>query len=501
VNGSPTEPSLALTKKQLEYAMAKRKKSTFERLHDGGLNRQQRKELERRFHAADPDLQVVHPHAAGIDIGNESHFVAVAPGRDARPVREFGSWTADLHQMAAWLKECAVTTVAIQSTGVYWIAVYEVLEKEGFDVYLVNARGTKNLPGRKSDVQESEWLRKLHTYGLLRKSYRPPEEIRAVRTLWRLRDRLVKEAGRAIQHIQKALTTMNVQLGNVISDLSGVTGMAIVRAIVAGQRDPKELAKLRDRRIRASEEEIAHSLAGNWQQDVLFELGQVMEAYDFHQKQMAACDVELQKRLSEIPDRRRADGAGEQVDLSAKQRKKRKATRKSNDNRPQFDLGAELERLMGVDLRIIDGLDVMTAQTIYSELGPHLSAFPTEKHFAAWLGLSPRREVSGGKVIRHEHGSVKNRVANALRNAAQTLSRSDSYLGARYRQLRGRLGGLKAVKAMARYLACLIYRLLTKGQAWVDRGAAHYEKQREERELLSLQRKASTKGLKLVPVD
>jgi hypothetical protein len=274
----------------------------------------------------------------------------------------------------------------------------------------------------------------------------------------------VKEAGRAIQHIQKALTTMNVQLGNVISDLSGVTGMAIVRAIVAGQRDPKELAKLRDRRIRASEEEIAHSLAGNWQQDVLFELGQVMEAYDFHQKQMAACDVELQKRLSEIPDRRRADGAGEQVDLSAKQRKKRKATRKSNDNRPQFDLGAELERLMGVDLRIIDGLDVMTAQTIYSELGPHLSAFPTEKQFAAWLGLSPRREVSGGKVIRHEHGSVKNRVANALRNAAQTLSRSDSYLGARYRQLRGRLGGLKAVKAMARYLACLIYRLLTKGQ-------------------------------------
>jgi transposase len=482
--------------------MAKRKKSTFDRLQSGRLNRHQRKALERRLQADQPDLTVVHPHAAGIDIGNQSHFVAVAPSRDPRPVQEFGSWTADLRRMAAWLKSCGVTTVAMQSTGVYWIPAYEVLEQEGLDVYLVNARGTKNLPGRKSDVQESEWLRKLHSYGLLRKSYRPPQTIQAVRTVWRQRDRLVKQAGRAIQHVQKALTTMNVQLANAISDLSGVTGMAIIRAILSGQRDPRELAKLRDPRIQASEEEIAHSLEGNWRADVLFEMQQVVEAYDFHQKQIAACDEQLQRYLRELPTREPVGGSGQTTALekTAKQRKKLKASRKTKDNRPNFDLGAELERLMGVDLRIIDGIDLMTVQVIYSELGADLNAWPTEGHFASWLELSPRRDVSGGKVIRQEKRQVKNRVANALRNAAQTLTRSDSYLGARYRQLRARLGGLKAVKAMARYLACLIYRLLTKGAAWVDRGAAYYESKREEREMQVLHRKAAAKGMKLVAV-
>lgn len=481
--------------------MAKRKKSTFERLQSGSLNRQQRKQLERRFNAAQPELEVVHANAAGIDIGNASHFVAVPPSRDTQPVQEFGSWTADLRRMAEWLKQCGVTTVTMQSTGVYWIAVYEVLEKAGFEVYLVNARGTKNLPGRKSDVQESEWLRKLHTYGLLRNSYRPPEAIRRVRTLWRLRDRLVKEAGRAIQHMQKALTTMNIQLANAISDLSGVTGMAIV----AGERDPQKLAQLRDARIQASEEELAHSLEGNWQPDMLFELQQVVEAYDFYQRQLAACDTELQKYLAALPSREPV-GAGEgsqseEVKVkTAYQRRKRSARRKTKDNRPDFDLGAELERLLGVDLRIIDGIDLMTAQTIYSELGSDLSAWPTEKHFTSWLELSPRRDVSGGKVIKQAKRQVRNRVSNALRNAAQTLTRSDSYLGARYRHLKARLGGVKAVKAMARYLACVIYRLLTKGPAWVDRGAAYYENQREQRELQALHRKAAAKGMKLVPV-
>jgi transposase len=483
--------------------MAKRNKSTYERLQSG--NRAQRKELERRFNSSEePDLEIVHGQAAGIDIGNESHFVAVAHGRDSQPVREFGSWTADLQRMAEWLKVCGVRTVAMQSTGVYWIAVYEVLEREGFDVYLVNARGTKNLPGRKSDVQECQWLRKLHTYGLLRKSYRPPEEIRAVRTVWRMRDRLVKDAGRAIQHVQKALTTMNVQLANAISDLSGVTGMAILRAIVAGERNPHELAKLRDVRIQASEEEIAHSLEGNWRKDVLFELKQMLNGYDFCQKQIAECDEELQKYLAELPSResgRDAEGGEAAREKTAKQMKKIKAKRKVGDNRPNFDLGAELARLMGADLRLIDGIDLLTAQVIYSELGPDLSAWPTEKHFTSWLELSPRRDVSGGKVIRQEKRIVKNRVANALRNAAQTLTRSNSYLGARYRHFKARLGGLKAVKAMARYLACLIYRLLTKGPDWVDRGAAYYENMRHERELHALHRKAAAKGMRLVPVS
>lgn len=273
--------------------MAKRKKSTFERLQNGQMNRRQRKELQRKFDADSPELIVVHPDAAGIDIGSGSHFASVPPDRDEMPVREFGSWTADLRNMARWLKSCGIKTVAMQSTGVYWIPVFDVLEAEGLEVYLVNARGTKNLPGRKSDVQECQWLRKLHTYGLLRKSFRPPEQIRMVRTIWRLRDRVVKDAGRAVQHMQKALTQMNVQLSNAISDVSRVTGMNIVRAILRGERDPRELAKLRDSRIRASEEEIAHCLEGHGQADLLFELQQVVDAYDFHRQQLGTIDQRL----------------------------------------------------------------------------------------------------------------------------------------------------------------------------------------------------------------
>jgi len=480
--------------------MAKRKLSTFERLQPGRLNRQQRRELGRRIAAADPGLAVVHPDAAGIDIGNASHFVAIPPERDPVPVREFGAWTAALHEMARWLTAHGIRTVALQATGVYWIAVQDVLEQAGLEVYLVNARGTKNLPGRKSDVQECEWLRKLHAYGLLRNSFRPPEEIRAVRTIWRQRDRWVKEAGRAVQHMQKALTTMNVQLANTISDLSGVTGQAILRAIVAGTRDPWALAKLRDPRIAASAEEIAHSLQGTWREDVLFELRQALEAYDFYQQQLAACDRELAKHTAAVPSRARPappegpDGAAPLP--PAKPARRAKSRRK---DQPGFDLAGELHRTMGVDLTRIDGIDVLTTQVVFSEIGPDFSAFPDENHFASWLTLTPRRDISGGKVIRHVPAAGRNRVANALRMAAQSLCRSDSYLGARYRRLRARLDGPVAVKAMARYLACLIYRLVTKGQAYVDRGAAHYEHKRQERERLALERRASNLGLKLVP--
>ena len=329
--------------------MAKRKMSTFERLRSGKMNRKERKEWQQRLYAEDAGLEVVHPDAAGIDVGNASHFVAVPPDRDEQPVREFGSWTADLRRMAEWLKRCGIRTVAMQSTGVYWVAVQEILEREGFEVYLVNARGTKNLPGRKSDVQECQWLMKLHTYGLLRNSFHPPEQIRAVRTIWRQRDRLVKEAGREVQQMQKALTTMNVQLANAISDVSGLTGQAIIRAILRGERDPQQLAKLRDYRVAASEAEIAHSLEGNWREDVLFELQQVVDAYDFHQKQIAACDVQLQKYLSALP-MRRGPGAGERstADVPSEKSKKRRQ-HKSQKNQPIFDLAAELQRTMGVD--------------------------------------------------------------------------------------------------------------------------------------------------------
>jgi transposase len=481
--------------------MAKRKLSTFERLQPGRLNRQRRRELGRQIAAADPGLEVVHPDAAGIDIGNASHFVAIPPERDPVPIREFGAWTAALQEMAGWLTAHGIRTVAMQSTGVYWIAVQEVLEQAGLEVFLVNARGTKTLPGRKSDVQECEWLRKLHTYGLLRNSFRPPAEIRAVRTLWRQRDRWVQEAGRAVQHMQKALTTMNVQLANTISDLSGVTGQAILRAIVAGTRDPWALAKLRDPRIAASEAEIAHSLQGHWREDVLFELRQTLEAYDFYQQQLAACDRELARYVAAVPSRELPPlplPAGA-APLPTAQPARR--ARRRSKHQPRFDLAAELHRTMGVDLTRIDGLDVLTTQVIFSEIGPDFSAFPDENHFASWLTLAPRHDISGGKVLRRIPAAGRNRVANALRMAAQSLARSNSYLGARYRRLRARLDGPVAVKAMARYLACLVYRLVTKGQAYVDRGAAHYEAKRQERERRALERRATDLGLKLVPAS
>jgi transposase len=480
--------------------MAKRKTSTFQRLTDGRLNRKQRRELGRRLAAADPGLRIVHPNAGGIDVGNESHFVAVPADRDANPVQEFGCWTADLQRMGQWLQSCRIDTVAVQATGVYWIPLCDILTQYGIEVTLVNAQHTKNVPGRKSDVQESQWLMKLHTYGLLRNSFRLAEALEALRTIWRLRDRHVKQAGRSVQHMQKALTKMNVQLANVISDISGVSGQAIIAAILKGERDPYTLADLKHERIQASREEVARSLEGNWRADVLFELQQAVDSYQFAHRQMQECDRKLETYLAMLPTR--VIPVDDQPDMqpSAVARTTKKP-KKPRGNAPALDLAAELKRICGVDLTRIDGIDVMTAQTILSELGPDLSAFPTENHFASWLGLIPSKDISGGKVIGRSQRRVHNRVAMALRMSATTLLNSKSYLGARYRHLRRQLSSYAAaVKAMAHYLALLVYRMLTKGQAWVDQGAAHFERKRVERELSSLKSKALAQGFKLVPI-
>src|SRR5262250_2031334 len=267
------------------------------------MNRKQRREMMRKMQSEDFDLEVVHPHAAGIDIGNESHYVAVPPSRDPQPVRCYGCTTAELKKMAEWLTQCGIRTVALQSTGVYWIAVYDILEEAGLEVYLVNARETKNLPGRKTDVQESQWLMKLHTYGLLRNSFRPSQQIRTLRTYWRQRNDLVQAAGRHIQRMQKALTQMNIQLANVLSDISGKSGQAIIKAILAGERDPRKLAVFRDRRVKASEEQIARSLEGHWQEDQLFVLRQEQAGYEFRQKQITECDQQLAHYLAQLEDR------------------------------------------------------------------------------------------------------------------------------------------------------------------------------------------------------
>jgi transposase len=489
--------------------MAKRKPSTFERLTSGKLNRKKRKELMRQVSASDPGLQVIHENAGGIDVGNASHFAAVPPGRAAQSVREFGCWTGDLKRMAEWFIACGVKTVAMQSTGVYWIAVYDVLCDAGLEVWLVNARETRNLPGRKSDVQESQWLMKLHTYGLLRKSFVPPQEIRALRTIWRLRRRHIEDASREIQHMQKALTTMNVPLANVISDIGGETGQAIIRAILGGQRDPYKLAQLKDYRVRASEEEIASSLEGNWQPHVLFELQQSVDRYDFCQRQIKECDQGLEQYLAVLPERRIVSDQGE-AQTEAKvlpgegenappqgRRKKRKQPR---GNEPKsFDLEAELTRICGVNLCTIDGVGVMVVQTWVSEVGPDMSPWPTEDNLVSWLKLAPNDPITGGKRIkgRKQRSKTNNRLATVLRTAATSLGNSDSYLGAKFRQWRARMEPGVAVKAMAAHLVRLIYRLLTRGQEWVDRGAQAHENKRRERDTKFLFRKAADLGYRI----
>jgi transposase len=479
--------------------MAKRKKSTFERI-GRSINRKQRRELARRLVSNDPGLSIIHPNAGGVDVGNQSHFAAVPPDRDPQPVQEFGCWTADLIRMARWLQACRVDTVALQATSVYWIPLFDILTQHGIRVVLVNAQYTKNVPGRKTDVQESQWLMKLHTYGLLRDSFRLAPNLEAVRTVWRLRDRQVKASGRAVQHMQKALTKMNIQLANVISDLSGVSGQAILAAILKGERDPYRLADLRHERVQASREEVARSLEGNWREDVLFELQQAVEDYHFAQQQMRACDSKLEKYLARLATRLLHDVVPPEI-LPATPAKKIRKT-KPRGNTPALDLKTELTRIGGVDLTSIDGIDVMTAMTIYSEVGPDLSAFPSEQQFASWLGLTPSHDISGGRIVGPGRRKVQNRVAAALRIAATTLLHSHSYLGARYRQLRRQLPSKPAaVKAMAHYLALLVYRLLTKGAAWVDRGAAQFEQKRSQHELANLRSKALEKGFHLTPIN
>jgi transposase len=455
------------------------------------LHRTPRKDLARRLRAADPGLTVVHPHAAGIDVGNRAHYVAVRPDRDAESVRRFDCFTADLHRLADWLQQCGVTTVAMQSTGVYWMPVYEILDARGLAVFLVNARHTKNLPGRKSDVQESQWLLKLHTYGLLRDSFHPPAAIRIARTYWRQRGDHVRALGTCLQRMQRALTQMNIQLANVISDLSGRTGQAIVRAILKGERDPATLAALRDPRIRASREVVVRSLEGAWQADLLFVLQQEVDLYDAYRQRITECDRALEAHLRALADKPAST-------VEAPRPPRARPARKPRPQAPQFDLAHELARISGVDLTRIDGIDVGVAQTLISEVGLDMTRWKTEAHFASWLGLCPDNRISGDRVLRKGTRHVVNRAATALRLAATTLLRSQSYLGAQYRRLRARLGAPKAITAMAHRLARLVYRLLSWGHEYVDKGLAYYEARHREQQLHLLRKRAEKLGLQLV---
>jgi transposase len=431
-------------------------------------------------------LQLTHPNAAGIDIGSASHFVAVPPDRDDEPVREFASFTADLNRLADWLDACGVDTVAMESTGVYWIALYELLDSRGFTVLLVNARHVKNVSGRKSDVLDCQWLQQLMSYGLLRGAFRPSDEVCVLRALSRQRSMLLRNQARCVQHMQKALAQMNIQLANVISDVAGVSGQAILRAIVAGERNPYVLAGLKNSRIHASEDDIARSLNGNWRSEHLFALRQALDSFDFCGQQLAQCDSAIEAQLQRL----------HVTDQSPAKGKRRGSAR----NAPKFDLRARLFQMCGVDLTRIDGIDVTTALVVLAEIGPDMSKFPSDKHFASWLGLCPGTKITGGKVMSGKTKRCANRAAQALRLAAAALRTSQSALGAYFRRLCSRMDKPKAVTAAAHKLARLIYAMLTKGQEYTDQGQDYYEERYRQRVLHNLARRAQQMGMALVPV-
>jgi transposase len=439
-----------------------------------------------------PELRRVNLNAAGIDVGAQSHWVAVPEGRDPerRDVREFGSFTADLHALAQWLKRCGVQTVAMESTGVYWIPLFELLCVEGFDVKLVDPRQLRNVPGRKTDVLDCQWLQQLHTFGLLSAAFRPENEICVLRSYLRQRTMLVTYASHHIQHMQKALEQMNLKLTEVVSDVTGVTGQAIIRAILAGERDPAKLASLRDRRCQNDEATIARALEGTWRAEHLFELGQAVELWDFYREKIAACDREIEACLGKFEDR-----SGGQP-LTPEPRR-----RKAGNNAPAFDARTHLHRMTGVDLTRIDGIDAPTALKVLSETGRDMNRWPTEKHFASWLALSPGSKISGGKLLSSRTKASANRAATAFRLAARSLHHSQSALGAYFRRMKARLGSPQAITATAHKLARLFYRVLKFGHDYVDKGQQHYESRYQARVLANLTRRAQQLGYRLLPAN
>ena len=440
-------------------------------------------------------LPILQPDAAGIDVGATEVYAAVPADRDPHPVRAFRTFTMDLQALAAWLRACGIRTVAMESTGVYWIPLFQILEEYGFEVCLVNARHVKNVPSRKSDVADCQWLQYLHAVGLLRGSFRPAAAVCAVRSLLRHRDTLVTYAAAHVQHMQKALTQMNLHLHHVLSDLTGKSGLAILDAILAGQRDPQKLAELRDPRVKAPVETVAQALVGDWRPEHLFTLGQALAAYRHYQELMVACDLEIERCLAQFEARAASTGA------SLPPARDPKKPRGNAVQLPHTDLRTELYRLLGVDLTQIPGLGATSVHALFAELGRDLSAFPTAKHFCSWLGLCPDNRVSGGKVLSVRTRDVKSRAARTLRLAAQSLHHSQTPLGAFFRRMRAKLGAPKAITATAHKLARIVYHLLTTGEPYDESVFALDEERHQQRRLQRLRRDAAALGLTLTPAE
>ena len=431
-------------------------------------------------------------NAAGIDIGSAAHYVAVPPDSDPDPVREFKSFTNDLYRLADWLEECGVDTVAMESTGVYWIPLYDILEERGFEVLLVNARQVKNVPGRKTDVLDCQWIQQLHTYGLLRGCFRPDREFVVLRSYMRQREMLVECVSTHIQHMQKALSQMNIQLHNVITDITGVTGMKILRAIVSGNYKPHELAQYRDPRCKASLDEIAEALTGHYREEHLFCLKQAIEFYDITLLKIQECDAEIEKLLNflESTSPIREEGLAPEI-----------RKRKANRNEPKFEIRSPLHALTGVDLTTITSIGPHRALRIISEIGTDMTRWPSKKHFGSWTTLSPHNKITGGRIMSSRTQPSNNRVADALRMAAMSVMRTQTALGAFYRRKAAQIGKAKAITATARKLAEIIYSMLKNGTSYQEPGADEYEQRYRKRLIKNMEKRAKTLGLQLVPLE
>ncbi len=437
-----------------------------------------------------PTLRRHNAAAAGLDIGATEIWACVPTDRDPQPVRAFGTFTPDLQALADWVVQCQVTTVAMESTGVYWIPIYEILEARGLEVYLVNAHHLKHVPGRKSDVQDCQWIQQLHSYGLLTASFRPAEEMRVLRAYLRQRAMLLEHRAGHIQHMQKALQQMNLQLTQVLSDITGTTGLQVIRAIVAGERDPQVLAGLRHGRCQRSEAEIAKALSGHYRPEHVFALKQALALYDFYTTQVQDCDTYLEQHYAAIKPT--YDEPPPPLGPAPKPNSHAK-------NAPAFDVRACLYRILGVDLTATDGLEASTAQVLLSEVGTDMSKWPTEKHFASWLGVAPHNDISGGKVLRSKPLKGNRRAAQALRLAAQTLGRTQTALGSYYRRLRARKGPTQAIAATAHKLARMLYHLLKHRTPYQPPSQEAYEQQFRDRAIRHLKRTASRLGFTLLP--
>ena len=441
-------------------------------------------------------MAMVHPNAAAIDIGATMHMAAVGADRTSDPVRNFGTFTGDLRRLADWFAECGVKTVVMESTSVYWIPIFELLDERGFEVFLVNARDAKHVPGRKTDVSDAQWLQRLHSYGLLRASFRPKGEIAELRAYLRQRERLLDTAASQIQHMQKAMTEMNLQLHHVVADITGATGMRIIRAIISGERNPSVLASMRDKRCHSSVETIEKALTGHYRAEHLFVLEQAVALYDVYQQKVAACDVQIESVMNALSSvRSRQEGATADRSVSPKPHRNRTA------NEPAFDVGGSLHTLLGKDLTRIDGVGPYLALKLVSECGDDLSAWPSAKHFTSWLSLAPNNKISGGKVLSSRTKRSGSRVASLLRLAAVSVGRTETALGAFYRRLSSRVGKAKAITATARKIAVLFYNAMRHGMDYVDPGASYYETRYRERVVKNLHRRAKALGYIMLAAD